>query len=257
MAAQWDPNQYQLFQDERARPFFDLLNLVTPTPGGRVIDLGCGPGELTRTLHEHTGAAETIGLESSESMLSGSAAHAGGGLRFALGDIGTLADAEGFDIVFSNAALQWIDGHDVLIPRLAALERPGGQIAVQMPHNHDHPSHRIAHAVAAEEPFAAALGGYVREWPVCEPEWYAELLDRLGFHEQHVRLQVYGHHLASRDEVVEWVKGTLLTDYKKRMPAELYEQYLATYRTRLMAELEDRRPYFYAFKRILFRAVRG
>ena len=256
-AAQWDPNQYHLFQDERARPFFDLLGLVEPTPGGKVIDLGCGPGELTKILHERAGAAETTGLDSSESMLVGSAAHAGNGLSFALGDLATFEDLDGFDVVFSNAALQWIDGHEALIPRLAALVRPGGQYAVQMPHNHDHPSHRVAHAVAAEEPFASALGGYVRQWPVHEPEWYAETLDQLGFHEQNVRLQVYGHHLASRDEVVEWVKGTLLTDYKKRFSPELYEQYLATYRTRLMAELEDRRPYFYAFKRILFRARRG
>jgi trans-aconitate 2-methyltransferase len=114
----------------------------------------------------------------------------------------------------------------------------------------------VAHAVAAEEPFRAELGGYVRKWPVQPPEWYAELLDQLGYREQHVRLQVYGHHLASREEVVEWTKGTLLTDYQVRMSPAMYERYLSRYRERLLPMLEDRTPYFYAFKRILIRARR-
>src|SRR5919198_818384 len=104
---------------------------------------------------------------------------------------------------------------------------------------------------AGEEPFRSGLGGYRRLVPVEPPERYAELLDRLGFAEQHVRLQVYGHHLAGREEVVEWVRGTLLTDYQRRMPAELFERFLASYRERLLPLLEERRPYFYPFKRLL------
>jgi trans-aconitate 2-methyltransferase len=83
------------------------------------------------------------------------------------------------------------------------------------------------------------------------PEWYAELLDRLGLADQHVRLQVYLHRLAARDDVVEWVKGTLLTDYQSRMPAPLFERFLATYRERLLPVLDDTRPYRYPFKRLL------
>jgi trans-aconitate 2-methyltransferase len=252
MVTQWDPKQYHRFQDERAQPFYDLLDLVQPVPGGRVVDLGCGPGELTRVLHERTGAAETIGVDSSESMLAQANGHAGDGLRFELADIANLNDSAGFDIVFSNAALQWLADHATLIPRVASLVRAGGQLAVQVPTNNDHPSHVVAHELAAEEPYRSALGGYARRWPVLPPEWYAETLDRLGFVEQSVRLQVYGHHLAEPAEVVEWVKGTLLTDYKKRMPPELYDRYVADYRERLLAKLEDRRPYFYAFKRVLF-----
>ncbi len=91
----------------------------------------------------------------------------------------------------------------------------------------------------------------MRTVPVREPEWYGELIDRLGYREQSVRLQVYVHHLASRDDVVEWVKGTLLTDYQKRMPPALFERFLAEYRSRLLPQLRDTRPYFYPFKRIL------
>jgi trans-aconitate 2-methyltransferase len=251
MASPWNPDQYARFRNERSQPFFDMLELVQPAPGGRAVDLGCGTGELTPALHFRLQARESVGIDNSESMLAKSGEFAGDGVRFERGEIGAFAPAEPFDVVFSNAALQWVDRHEELFPRLASAVAPGGQLAVQMPANDDHPSHLTAHAVASEEPFATALGGYSRSWPVKKPEWYAELLDRLGFSEQSVRLQVYGHHLASREEVVEWVKGTLLTDYQKRMPAESYERYLQRYRERLMAQLEDRRPYFYAFKRVL------
>jgi trans-aconitate 2-methyltransferase len=92
---------------------------------------------------------------------------------------------------------------------------------------------------------------------VREPEWYALLLDRLGVADQHVRLQVYLHHLAARDDVVEWVRGTLLTDYQSRMPEGLFDEFLAAYRERLLPHLEDVRPYPYPFKRLLFRGRLG
>ncbi|MCY4393017.1 MAG: methyltransferase domain-containing protein [Chloroflexi bacterium] len=250
MADTWQPEQYARFRAEREQPFHDLLALVEPVPGGRVVDLGCGTGVLTRVLHEHTGAAETVGFDRSEAMLATSAQHAGGGVRFEQGDIAAFA-GRGLDVVFSNAALQWVDDHPALFPRLAATLGVGGQLAVQMPMNHDHPSHTVAHEVAREPRHARALGGYVRGYPMGEPEWYAELLARLGFEEQHVRLQVYLHRLAGREEVVEWVKGSLLTDYRNRLEVEEYEAYLADYRERLLAELPDERPFLYPFKRIL------
>jgi trans-aconitate 2-methyltransferase len=251
----WDPGQYQRFAAERAAPFWDLLALVRPVPAGRVVDLGCGSGELTAELHRRLQAAETLGLDSSPAMLERAAAVAGDGLRFELGDIGGFTEG-GWDVVFSNAALHWLGDHEELLGRLVAGLRPGGQLAVQMPANHDHPSHVVAAEVAGTEPFRTALGGYRRVSPVQPPEWYAELLDRLGLAEQHVRLQVYLHHLPARDEVVEWVKGTLLTDYESRMPPELFEQFVATYRARLLPQLDDSRPYRYPFKRVLFWGVR-
>lgn len=251
MSSPWNPDQYHRFQNERSQPFFDLLELVEAAPGGAVIDLGCGTGELTKVLHEKTQAASTVGYDSSETMLSKASQHAGNGLRFERGDIANF-DGQ-FEIVFSNAALQWLNDHDELIPAVAAHVKHGGQLAFQVPANADHPSHLVAHEVAKEEPFATALNGYTRDWPVLAPEWYAETLDALGFGELHVRLQVYGHHLESSGGVIEWVKGTLLTDYERRMPAELYQRYLARYRERLLSEIGEKAPYFYAFKRILVR----
>ena len=247
----WDPAQYERFEGERSAPFFDLLDLVAPCPGGRVADLGCGTGELTRALHERTGASATVGLDSSAAMLERSAGHAGTGVTFERGDIAQWAPAEPLDVVFSNAALHWVDDHPALLARLTSALAPGGQLAVQVPANHDHASHLVAERVAGEEPFRETLGGYVRRTPVLAPEHYAARLHHLGYESQHVRLQVYLHVLPEPAAVVEWVKGTLLTDYRRRLPEEAYDEFVSRYRTLLLTELPDERPYPFAFKRIL------
>src|SRR5690242_13183155 len=117
MSGRWDPGQYERFKNERSRPFFDLLALVQPAPGGQAVDLGCGTGELTRELHRHLAASDTLGLDSSAEMLTRSAAFAGEGLTFQRGDIAAFADDTRWDVVFSNAALHWIPDHPALFAR--------------------------------------------------------------------------------------------------------------------------------------------
>lgn len=251
MTADWSPAQYERFKDERSRPFFDLLALVEPRTAMRVVDLGCGTGELTRAMHDRLVVRETLGVDNSPAMLAKAAALEGDGLRFHRADIADFADADGFDLVFSNAALQWLPDHERLFARVAALVRAGGQIAVQMPMNFDHPSHVTADEIARDPEFRNALGGHERKSPMLAPETYATLLHRLGFRAQHVRLQVYAHELASRDEVVEWVRGTLLTDYQRRLSPETFARFLVRYRELLLPRLADERPYFYPFKRVL------
>jgi len=246
----WNPAQYDRFRAERQQPFFDLLGLVRPQPRMRAVDLGCGTGELTSALHRRLGARETLGLDSSDAMIARSDRHAEPGLRFERGDIADFVASEPFDLVFSNAALHWLPDHDALLARLTRTLAPGGQLAVQIPANHDHPSHVVAAELAAD------FGIAPRESPVLVPEAYALVLDRLGYAEQHVRLQVYVHHLESRAGVVEWVKGTLLTDYERRLSPENFARFLESYRARLLPRLEDAHPYVYPFKRILMWARR-
>jgi trans-aconitate 2-methyltransferase len=252
----WQPDTYQRFAAERSQPFYDLLDLVTRIPGGRAVDLGCGTGELTAELHRATGASETLGIDSSEAMLAKAAAHEGGGVRFEKGDIASFAADEPFDLVFSNAALHWVPDHAALLERLTRAVKPGGQLAFQVPDNFDHPSHRAAEQAASEEPFAGALEGASHPRNVLAPEAYAAILDRLGYREQTVRLQVYGHRLASREDVVRWVEGSLLSEYRRRLPGDLYGPFVDRYRELLFGILPDERPFFFTFRRILARAKR-
>ncbi len=256
MGSAWDPEQYGRFHAERSQPFFDLLALVRPHPGMRVLDLGCGTGELTRLLHDRLHAGETIGIDRSESMLAKSTAFAGNGVHFERADLRAFRPGQPFDLTFSNAALHWVPDHEGVFRRLTGWLADSGQLAIQVPVNHDHPSQVVAAEVAGEEPFRSALNGYARDSPVLAPEVYATLLDSLGYSQQHVRVQVYAHHLGGREEVIEWNKGTLLTAYRERLPAPFYEKFLARYRERLLPRLEDRRPFFYPFKRLLVWAQR-
>ena len=140
----WNPDQYLQFEAERAAPFVDLLALVQVRPGLRVIDLGCGTGELTRRLADALPDSSVLGVDNSPEMLARAAALARPGLAFAERSIeATLADGAQWDLVFSHAAIQWVPDHATLVPALLGLVAPGGQLAVQLPSNHDHPTHRL------------------------------------------------------------------------------------------------------------------
>lgn len=251
----WNPAQYEKFLRERERPFFDLMAMVRPAPDLRVVDLGCGTGRQTRMLHEHLHARETIGIDRSPKMLEPMrSAGLPAGLRF---EVGTIEDFPAshsgsiFDVVFSNAALHWVDNHQALIPRLASALRSGGQLAFQVPAMHDGVTHLTADEIAAEEPFKTALGGRQQPPFVLTPEDYARVLYDSGFEDPETRLMIYPHVLAGPEAVVEWMKGTLLTEYQRHLPADLFESFVERYRSTLVARLEPARPFFFPFKRIL------
>jgi trans-aconitate 2-methyltransferase len=240
----WDPSQYERFKSERKQPFVDLLSLVERRPRMRVVDLGCGTGELTRELHETLNAEETVGIDNSEKMLLKSGGFGGETLHFERGDIEAFVTDRPHDLIFSNAALHWVDEHESLFARLTSFLAPHGQLAVQMPANETHPSHQTAMDVARE------LGLDPRRSPMQPPERYAEILHHLGFARQHVRLQIYGHVLDSSSDVVEWVKGTLLTDYERRA-GDRWPEFLKRYRELLIERIGDKHPYFFTYRRIL------
>ena len=240
----WSPEQYERFKSERKQPFLDLMALVEKHPRMRVVDLGCGTGELTRELHEHLDAAETIGIDDSETMLLKAGSFGGEMLHFEKGNIEAFVADDPFDLVFSNAALHWVPDHEQLFTRLTRFLSADGQIAVQMPDNDDHPSHSVAARVASQ------FGIEPRPPYVLPAPRYAELLHHLGYKHQHVRTQVYGHLLPSTNDVVEWVRGALLTHYEAALPPERYTEFLDTYRKELHAVLGDEQPYFYTYKRV-------
>src|SRR5689334_18404322 len=126
----WNPSQYERFQNERNQPFYDLLGLVKPKPSMKVIDLGCGTGELTRLLHDRLAARSTLGLDSSPSMLERATAFTTTGLNFVQSEIESLSWGDGYDLVFSNAALHWVPDNPAVLAHIANVLAPEGQIAV-------------------------------------------------------------------------------------------------------------------------------
>jgi trans-aconitate 2-methyltransferase len=245
----WSPDTYNRFAAEREQPFWDLAGLLEPAAGGSVVDLGCGDGRLTALLHRRLEANRTTGIDSSPEMLADTSAHASAEVAFEPGDIGEWP-GEGLNVVFSNAALQWVPDHAGVLARWRASLAPGGQLAVQVPANAGHASHVLARELGGEWLGDAAPPDPVAR-NVLEPEEYAAILHDLGLRGVHVRLQVYLHELESPAAVVEWVKGTSLARFKEVLDGAEYERFVAEYRTRLLARLGDRTPYPYAFRRIL------
>src|SRR5512138_2043460 len=211
----WDPKQYHKFQAQRSSPFYDLLALVEKRPHLRVVDLGCGTGELTRQLADALPDSDVIGLDSSAQMLEKAASFSSSNVHFEQGDQAELTGE--WDLIFSNAALQWSENHAELIPRLYRSLAPGGQIAVQVPSNHNHVSHQLYRETASEEPFQSYLKGFQRYAPVLSIDDYARLLFECGAEDILVFEKIYPHILENSDAVVEWISGTALIPYFERL----------------------------------------
>jgi len=254
----WNPDQYHQHREARSAPVRDLLALLPDLPYRDIVDLGCGTGEHTRTLAGRFPGARVLGLDSSAEMLAQADASGLPRLRFERGDI--LEFAGEFDLIFSNAALQWLPDHPALLARLWERLRPGGAFAVQVPANHDHDSHRLLTETANE--FQAELGGFTRfgtaqgASPVLTPAEYAEQLDGLGAAEVTALSKVYPVVLPGAEGVLSWTRGTALVPYLSRLGAEDAERFTAAYLARLRERWPGGRVY-YAFTRVLFTARRG
>lgn len=246
----WDPNQYHKFHEQRSAPFYDLLALVDVRPNLQVVDLGCGTGELTRQLADKLLGSKVTGLDSSPQMLEKAAAFARPALQFVQGD---QAQLDGnWDLIFSNAALQWSETHAQLIPDLYGRLKPGGQIAVQVPSNHNHISHQLIRETAGEEPFRSILGGFVRYAPVLSIDQYAQILFDCGAEDILSFEKVYAHILADSDAVVEWISGTVCVPYFERLGAHK-DEFMKVIRARMQKALPQS-PVFYPFRRTFFTA---
>jgi len=209
--AVWDPTTYLQFADQRGRPFADLLAQVRATDPRRVVDLGCGPGQLTATLAERWPAAEVVGLDSSAEMVQQAGtlpvdALRTGRLRFEVTDLRAWRPDAPVDVLVSNATLQWVPGHRELLPRLVGTLRPGGWLAFQVPGNFAEPSHRLLHELAADPRFAPATAGVERP-AAAEPADYLADLTALGCRAE-VWETTYLHVLHGPDPVFRWISGT-------------------------------------------------
>ncbi|MEV0317235.1 trans-aconitate 2-methyltransferase [Streptomyces sp. NPDC050658] len=218
-APTWDPAQYLRHAGHRARPFVDLLARVPelPSPDGRpprIADLGCGPGNVTCLLADRWPAAHITGYDNSAQMLEraeGLAGPTGGGgrLDFAAADAANWAPPEGtYDLILSNATLQWVPGHPDSFPAWTAALTPGGVLAFQVPGNFDAPSHVLMRELSESARWRSRLGEVLRHADaVLSPAAYLERLVALGC-EVDAWETTYLHLLKGADPVLDWVKGT-------------------------------------------------
>jgi trans-aconitate 2-methyltransferase len=230
----WDPAVYHRFGRERSRPFTDLLTRVAATEPRAVVDLGCGPGELTATLAGRWPGARIAGIDSSPEMISRARATASG-VEFRVGDVREWTPEPDVDVVVSNAVLQWVPGHRDLLTAWTAALPAGAWIAVQVPGNFDAPSHRALREVARSAPFAAAAGEVVREAPVDNAAGYAALLTGVGAVVDAWET-TYVHLLPDtgpEHPVLRWMEGTALRPVKAALDEAAWQRFRSALGERL------------------------
>ena len=227
----WNPALYSRFEDERTRPAAELLARVPLEAPHSVVDLGCGPGNSTELLVRRYPAARTIGTDLSEAMLA-SARKRLPAVAFELSDITSWSPAAPADLVYANAALQWIPQHETLLPRLLGCVAPGGVLAVQMPDNLDEPSHRLMRETAAEPRFAAAVGDAAKlRARILDVQTYYDLL--VGDADVDIWRTTYYHRMDDAAAIVEWLRATGLRVFLDPLSDEAQVQFLRAYEQRI------------------------
>ena len=239
----WDPGQYQRFADERSRPFFELLARVRASDPGYVVDLGCGPGNLTAALAQRWPGADVVGVDNSAEMLSTARAEEGQrpGLSFAFGDLRDWRPRRPVDVLVSSAVLQWVPGHLDLLRRWPEALSPGGWIAIQLPSNHDQPIHTILHDLVESDRWRPQLAGVQLNRQAGDPAEYVDLLTGAGC-EVDAWATTYVHVLAGADPVTDWYRGTGLRPVLAALDPGQAEEFVAAYGERVRAAY-PRRPY--------------
>jgi trans-aconitate 2-methyltransferase len=251
----WNPETYNQFKSERSAPFYDLLALVKAKPAMTVIDLGCGTGELTSKLAGTLPDSIVLGIDSSVEMLNDSRAFANERLRFECRSLEKQTELGlQYDLVFSNAAIQWAEDHEGLFPKIISMIRPGGQLLVQMPAQNHNISNRLLNELAATEPFQSALGNYARDSPVLGIDHYASLLFENGSRSMTVFEKIYPLVLKDSDALFQWVSGTALIPFAERLEGQVRTDFIDAYQHMLQAQFK-KTPVFYPFRRIILEAT--
>ena len=243
----WDAGQYLRFGGERARPFFDLVAQIGATGPRHVVDLGCGPGNLTAALAQRWPGATVTGVDSSPEMIdAATAAFLRGGLggspprastaarnlEFAVGDVRDWHAERPVDVIVCNAVLQWVPGHERLLPRWADALAPGGWLAFQLPGNFDQPSHAIVGEMAASPRWRDLLASAELNRQAGDPADYVALLARPGFAVDAWETS-YLHVLHGENPVLDWTRGTTLRPVLAALDEEQAAAFLGEYGERL------------------------
>jgi trans-aconitate 2-methyltransferase len=234
---EWDAGQYLRFAGERTRPAVDLVARIELEAPRQIVDLGCGPGNSTAILRARWPDAEITGIDTSADMLA-QARRDHPGIAFEQGDIARWQPALPCDLVFSNAAVQWVGDHERLIPRLLDGVARGGCLAVQMPRNHDFATHALMRQVAAEGPWAPRLTGARDPSPVKTPEAYYDLLATRAsvtiWETNYIQI------MPNIAAIIDWLRGTGLGPFLARLDADEQKRFLDRYAALLTEAYPER-----------------
>lgn len=250
----WNPEKYDEFKSERFAPFYDLISLINIKPAMDIIDLGSGTGELTGKLAAKFPGARILGIDSSAEMLSKAAAFVTENLRFEQKTIEEqIATDQKWDLIFSNAAIQWVENHQVLLLKIISTLKPNGQVAIQIPSQKSNVLNQILAELVQEEPYKNALNGWVRDSPVLETDDYAQIFFENGSKEMTIYEKIYPLIVAHTDELFQWISGTALIPYLEKLTGEIKDNLITEFKSRI-----DQRflktPILYPFKRIILQA---
>jgi trans-aconitate 2-methyltransferase len=237
----WDPAQYLRFGDERSRPFFDLVGRIRAEHPRQVVDLGCGPGQLTATLARRWPDAQIRGIDSAAEMIAAAEqlrrdAPAAGlrGLSFARGDVRDWRPDETVDVIVSNAVLHWVPDHEKLLAGWVGTLAPGGWLAFQVPGNFDQPSHAVLRELAGSPRWRSLLADVPLNRQAADPAEYVDLLSRAGCAVDAWET-TYLHVLPGEDPVLEWYKGTGLRPVLAALDPAQATAFLAEYAAEVRA----------------------
>ncbi|BBY18169.1 trans-aconitate 2-methyltransferase [Mycolicibacterium litorale] len=253
----WNPEVYLSFADHRGRPFVDLVARIGADAPRRVVDLGCGPGNLTTTLSRRWPSAVIEAWDNSPEMVAAARER---GVDAELGDVRDWTPQPDTDVVLSNATLHWVSEHPQLLTRWAAALAPGSWVAMQVPGNFDAPSHESVRRLANEEPWAALLHGipFAADNVVETPAGYAGLLTDAGCTVDAWET-TYVHELTGDHPVLDWITGTALRPVRSRLTDAQWDDFRAEL-IPLLDEAYPARPdgrTFFPFRRVFVVARTG
>ncbi|MBF4507699.1 methyltransferase domain-containing protein [Flavobacterium sp. JLP] len=247
----WNPEIYNKFKNIRYQPFYDLAAFIQPVKGMIAIDLGCGTGEQTAILANKFKDANFIGIDSSAEMQEQSKSLETENLHFRRATTeDMLLSVEKWDLIFSNAALQWSDNHEILFPKLLEIVNSKGQFAVQMPVQPENKLNKILSELIEEEPFKTYFKGYKRDSPVLSIDEYAQMLFDGGLEDIQIMQKVYPIIAKDHDTLYDFISGSALIPYIERLESEQARLFIKIYKHRIAIEF-PKLPAIYSFKRIL------
>ncbi len=247
----WNPDIYNQFKNIRFKPFYDLAELITDEKEMKAVDLGCGTGEQTAILTEKFPNALFTGIDSSPEMLEKSKALENERLHFRLATTEEILSAdENWDLIFSNAALQWSDNHYDLFPKLISKLKSGGQLAVQMPYQPGNTLNKILFEMAEEEPFKTQLKNWNRPSAVLTIDEYAQILFDNGIGDLNLFQKVYPIIADDHETLFNFISGSALIPYLEKLDEEQQKNFTTEFKKRI-EENFPKLPAIYAFKRIL------